>query len=612
MRKWKRHAAAAIAVTAAVCAGILPAAAAEVQDPAAAPEKEDTFQILPSAQAIQTYDSGDYQIQVFGEFTRMIDGNGVASALEGSRLLYKRGTMLSVSSDFDFYQGRPDQVVVDSVSGSSGTTQYLSVLETDRSIEDYYTDIQWPDELPNSNIVEISSTLDTSDTVLMVRYSDNTVAAFNYVTGKLLFHDESEKTELEFGEYVKGWLTDTWHGLTGGVNDDYIRVEEAWQQAGSENAPGFIHAGGQAVQNGTNTGGDLFLTEEGENLEAGGAYGGDGETGENGDAGGTDEGSMLTVSDGQLIQTGGTSAQAAAEGLLSQEDPVSENSTAETGGLYGSETLSEGEPAENGEVVEGAQGLAEIGDDDTPEQPETVETGNETADAGAALSTEGTEADASGPGEAAGEDAETAAGETAADNPEEAAGEAASEDTGEAFGGTAAEDAETASVETAGEDAETASVETAAEDAETASVETAAEDMETAAGDVEVMETGTEDMEEDTAEEETLSGDGTRNQTSTDGTQNVASGALLTVYDPVTETYQVYRAGEYLSSGGQERRNQEGRVTAVSQTNVETVAGTADISLQDQMGGWAVALAALVGSGLLFAILYFGNRKKDS
>ena len=622
MRRWKRYAAGAMAAAAAVCAGVSPAAAAGLQNPASGEATGGVFQMLPAAQPVQTYDSGDYQIQVFGGFTRMTDAGGISSALEDSRLLYKRGTMLLVSSEFDFYNGRPDQVVVDSVSGSSGTTQYLSVLEQDRSIEDYYTDIQWPDELPNSNIVEISSTLDTSDTVLMVRYSDRTVAAFNYVTGKLLFRDESEKTELEFGEYVEGWLTDTWDGLTGGMNGNYVQVEEAWNQAGNENAVGFLPPGGQAVQDGMNTGGETFLTEDGGNLEAGtGSLSGTEFVPDNGTASGSDKETVLVIADGRLTETDGLRAEAGEE-AAPEDGPRPAGTSESTDVQERTEEAENGEPSQPsketpGTGEDGAAGLPAEEPSGTLEGTGTLteEADGEGQAADPGLGLDGTALTAAADGNGTAEKpGETAAGTPAEElgiwNPagelvggelseELAAGDSAGETMAGAESGESAGTAETAaaegvSAEMAGEDAGV-SAEMAGEDAGM-SAEMAGGDID--ASDAGILAASDGDMSAGSA------GGGT-------ASAQAAPTALLTVYDPVTRTYQVYRTAEYLSAGGQERRSQEGQGGVVTQTNVETVTVSAAGSLQDQMGGLAVALAAVLGSACLMAVLYVGNRKKD-
>lgn len=203
----------------------------EETEPARNQDTEETaaetpvFSVLTEQIPVQQYEGGQYQVDVYGSFTQLKNPDGTTTFLEDSRLLMKRGNMILVSAEMNYLNGRIDQVVVDAITSGNDTARYLSVLEEDHRIEDYYDQIQWPDELSNAGIQEISSTLDTSDTVLMVRYTDNTVAAFNYVTGKLLFKDESEKTSLSFGEYVGNWVTEKWNSLWGPDTIEYNKIK---------------------------------------------------------------------------------------------------------------------------------------------------------------------------------------------------------------------------------------------------------------------------------------------------------------------------------------------------------------------------------------------------
>lgn len=184
-------------------------------------EKSRNFTLLPEHIPVQQYEGGRYQVDVYGSFTQLKDGEGELSVVEDNRLLLKRGSMIPVSTEMDYLDGKVDQVVVDSITGGNNDSQYLSVLEENRRVEDYYEQLKWPEELSNAGIQEISSNLNTNDTVLMVRYTDNTVAAFNYVTGTMLFKDESEKKQLSFGEYVNNWMTEKWNNLFGPNTVDY-------------------------------------------------------------------------------------------------------------------------------------------------------------------------------------------------------------------------------------------------------------------------------------------------------------------------------------------------------------------------------------------------------
>lgn len=199
----------------------LPAFGAETEGQ----ESQNPFTLLEERIPVQKYEGGQYQVDVYGSFTQLKDREGQTSVVGDNRLLLKRGSMIPVSSEMDYLDGKVDQVLVDSLTGGSKDTQYLSVLEENRRVEDYYEQLKWPEELSNAGIQEISSNLNTSDTVLMVRYTDNTVAAFNYVTGNMLFKDESEKRELNFGDYVSNWMTEKWNNLFGKNTVDYNDIQ---------------------------------------------------------------------------------------------------------------------------------------------------------------------------------------------------------------------------------------------------------------------------------------------------------------------------------------------------------------------------------------------------
>lgn len=181
------------------------------------------FQMLEKPVAVQTYEEDGNQVRVYGGFTQ-VGEDGAQTLLENSRLILKRGSMIPVSSQMEYLNGRVDQIVVDTISGEGGDVQYLSILGEDHMVHDYYTALKWPEELQNAGIEEISNTLDTGDTVLVVRYMDNTVGAFNYLTGTLIYYDQSERQSIGFLEYVGNWLAQTRAGLLGKTADGYASI----------------------------------------------------------------------------------------------------------------------------------------------------------------------------------------------------------------------------------------------------------------------------------------------------------------------------------------------------------------------------------------------------
>jgi len=222
-------------------------------DPETGEVTYDEFELMPNSVSIQSYPAEEGRVDVYGSFTEFVNEYGTVRELNDNMLLMKKGEVMPVSTQFEFIHERPDQVLVDTVTGGNEKTQYLSVLTERRVLEDYYTKLEWPEELSNAGIAEISSNLNTSDPVVMVRYTNKSVAAFNYVTGNLLFLDESEKESMGFGEYVKNWFTDTVNKLfpdenSGYENSKVVMADAALlAEADKENA---VWKGGSGIPDG--------------------------------------------------------------------------------------------------------------------------------------------------------------------------------------------------------------------------------------------------------------------------------------------------------------------------------------------------------------------------
>lgn len=70
--------------------------------------------------------------------------------------------------------------------------EYQIVLNKDGSISSYKAGIKYPSSFVNSDIREISFDKNSNDTVIMIRYNNSNVIAFDYITGKELFRDGEE------------------------------------------------------------------------------------------------------------------------------------------------------------------------------------------------------------------------------------------------------------------------------------------------------------------------------------------------------------------------------------------------------------------------------------
>lgn len=565
MQKWKKYLSGILTAGLTVGLAAYPVQAAETDS--AAP---DRFPMLEVPQALQTYEADGREVQVFGGFTSLTDGEGATRAVDDSRLLYKRGSILSVSSEFDFYKGRPDQVVLDSVTGSDGTSQYLSVLEQDKSIEDYYTRIKWPEELKNSNIVEISSTLDTSDTVLMVRYSDGMVAAFNYVTGKLLFKDESEKKQLSFGEYFSGWFQGTWDHFFDGVPDGYTNVKNLESEAKTGAFNGMFAFSGNASENGAHEGGELFLTEDGTNDANGDAS----EKGTDGDLvdGAGDADTSLKIVGGNVVVSGAVAGDDT--GSLTQEGSIAASGDSLPADRSFSEEMADaaGVPAADG-VKASEDGMtadaATAPDENLPdagiaaEARDPAEAGDP-ADAGL-TSDDGIDSVDGMPAEAGEIPADISLASAAEMNPAETA---MAEETKEA---PAADESLTEA------DTETAAQEEQADDSD----DYASEEQEVSGSEK------AEDLPENQSEAAGLS---------------AATAGYVTVYDPATDTYALYDTAEYLSDDQEALMSVAEKKEVLNQSSEESIAQQPE-ETKESKSGIAIVITTVIGVGMLLLLL---------
>ena len=130
------------------------------------------------------------------------------------RLFAKNGKLFGMDPQLDQPYGQGFQsFLADYYSTSQGSTEYLSIVTENRVLEDRKAAIRWPkdenqkDILDNFQILEIGDNLYADEPYVIIRYCDNTTAAFNYLTGTLLFKDDSEKEALGFADYASLWAS---------------------------------------------------------------------------------------------------------------------------------------------------------------------------------------------------------------------------------------------------------------------------------------------------------------------------------------------------------------------------------------------------------------------
>ena len=265
------------------------------------------------------------------------------------RLFAKNGKLFGVDPELDQVYGQGFQnFIADYYSTSQGSAEYLSIVSENNVLEDSKTAIRWPVDqnnkaiLSNFQIMEIGDSLYAKEPLAVIRYCDNTTAAFNYLTGTLYFKDDSEKESLGFTEFA---------GLWASGKKNALKTAKAYSSAADlvgslvkdpiddSIVIGFIKKNDAAGGNGTPEGSKTDLAIDGTNkTEGGNAVGG---TNTAGGAGADKTGDSTSTETGAATagDTGAGNGNAAADqtgGSASGKGQTGGSSASDDGQIGGS------------------------------------------------------------------------------------------------------------------------------------------------------------------------------------------------------------------------------------------------------------------------------------
>ena len=163
------------------------------------------------------------------------------------RLYVKNGELSAISSNLPAIM---DSFILDNYNGKS----YCSILGTDGIIVDMTdTGLNIPDEIENSNIQYMTNNLNSTNHIVLLRYTDGAVAGFNYITGEIL-NIESPRGVSAQAQSVKGIKERSTNSLMTNFSSMYVDVM-AFEAD--------LNAIGWAAVNGTNTDNGTAVSEDG-------------------------------------------------------------------------------------------------------------------------------------------------------------------------------------------------------------------------------------------------------------------------------------------------------------------------------------------------------------
>ena len=115
-------------------------------------------------------DGASYTVNTFSNYSM---SNGVK--VDG-RIYVKNNTLITLSA--------PQPIIGGPIADTYDGKIYATVLLRDGTLLDLGESLNYPVNFRNNNIKEITSTIDYNGRIALVRYDDNTLVGFNYITGE--------------------------------------------------------------------------------------------------------------------------------------------------------------------------------------------------------------------------------------------------------------------------------------------------------------------------------------------------------------------------------------------------------------------------------------------
>ena len=155
--------------------------------------------LLDSQKPIAQAEYNNVTIQTFAHCSKVIqDENNYA--YKAQQMFVKNGSMYVIDGTLN---SKENAIIIDSYNNK----QYESVLGTDGMIYDLLTEINYPANFKNENIVAMTSNVSTNDNVVLVYYSSGKVYGFNYITGDEVYDNNVKGETISLATYMLSSLS---------------------------------------------------------------------------------------------------------------------------------------------------------------------------------------------------------------------------------------------------------------------------------------------------------------------------------------------------------------------------------------------------------------------
>jgi len=158
---------------------------------------DDKIEVLEEAIPIIETTYEGTTVKTYYHCSKIIDGQN--SIYKDQQIFIKNNEVYLADGDLDSIG---DSIIIDSYNNK----QYQTVLGTDGIIYNLMTDVKYPNQFKNENILDMTNNLDSNSNIILVYYSSGNVCAFNYITGEEIYNNQI-KEKVSLANYILNSFT---------------------------------------------------------------------------------------------------------------------------------------------------------------------------------------------------------------------------------------------------------------------------------------------------------------------------------------------------------------------------------------------------------------------
>jgi len=147
---------------------------------------ENKIKLLDKQTAISQYKFEDKDIQTYYHCSKVIQND--ESVYKDQQIFIKNNNIYLIDGQMNTIG---NAVIIDSYNNN----QYETTLGTDGVLYDLLTEIKYPMNFKNKDIISITNNIDNNSNIILVYYSNGKVIGFNYITGEQVYDNNINNNE---------------------------------------------------------------------------------------------------------------------------------------------------------------------------------------------------------------------------------------------------------------------------------------------------------------------------------------------------------------------------------------------------------------------------------